>query len=524
MKCNAGRFDMQNSQRVELFKSAGSVSSTFACRRGFSRAIKSFTTAFMVMALVAGCSNSIRVSGSGSVSATDEVSRFVPPEPARWKLSNGLEVIFLRDDELPLVKGRLMMRGGSLWADRYPLGTTSAMGEGMRTGGAGGLSADALDKELERLAAGISSSFSTEFGGVSFSCLTNDAERVFELFSDVVMRPRFEGDRLALWKGQALEGIRRRVEDPSTVASIAFTQIVYGDTPYGRVSRSRDISAIQRTHLLELHRHLVRPDGALLVVTGKIEQAKVAELAERYFGAWAPRGEALPPAPPVDHEPKPGIYFIGLPFAQASVKFGHLGVARFTPDYPAIDVFNEVFGSGGFGSRLMKRVRTELGLSYGVYGGIAPGRVRGTNYVFVQTKADSTGAAVNESIRELERLQQEAPSVDEVAEKKLAISNSYVFNFGSQDEIAGRLASHELLDYPKDYDKTYLGKVQAVGPAEVQAVAASRWQPSKLVIVVVGNDASYAALEKERANAASRLAGFDLVKLSFSEAVDRPVS
>jgi zinc protease len=472
--------------------------------------------------LVVGCSSSMQGVEQGASPSTEALAQFTPPEPSRWKLSNGLEVIFLRDDELPLVKGRLMLRGGALWAGRYPLGTTSAMGEAMRTGGAGALSADVLDRELEKLAAGISSSFSTEFGGVSFSCLVNDTDRVFEIFADVVMRPRFEGERLALWKGQALEGIRRRVEDPATVASVAFTQLVYGDTPYGRISRSRDISAIQRSHLLDLHNYLVRPDGAILVVTGKIDQSKVMELAERHFGTWAPRGELLPAAPPIDYSPKPGIYFIGLPFAQASVKFGHLGVPRFTPDYPAIDVFNELFGSGGFGSRLMKRVRTELGLSYGVYGGIAAGRVRGTNYVFVQTKADSTGSAIHESIRELERLQKEAPSLDEVAEKKLAISNSYVFNFGSKDEIAGRMASHELLQYPPDYDRTYLSKIATVGPSEVQSVAASRWQPDQLVIVVVGNEASYAALERERTRPGSALVGFELIKLGFDEALVRP--
>jgi zinc protease len=513
---------MRNLQLAKLLKCATVQSAVSLRRTGVLYSMRRVVVALVFGILATGCTHSARSISPASLTPADEVAQFSPPEPARWRLSNGLEVIFLRDNELPLVKGRLMLRGGALWAGRYPLGTTSAMGEGMRTGGAGSLSADALDRELEKLAAGISSSFSAEFGGVSFSCLDNDTERVFELFADVVMRPRFDGDRLTLWKGQALEGIRRRVEDPSTVASIAFTQLVYGDSPYGRVSRSTDISAIQRAHLVELHRYLVRPDGAILVITGKIDQAKAEQLTERYFGSWAPRGEPLPPAPAIDHTPKPGIYFIGLPFAQASVKFGHLGLPRFTPDYPAIDVFNEVFGSGGFGSRLMKRVRTELGLSYGIYGGIAPGRVRGTNYVFVQTKADSTGSAINESIRELEKLQQEQPSADEVAEKKLAISNSYVFNFGSQDEIAGRLASHELLEYPKDYDKTYLGKIQAVGPAEVQTVAASRWHPAELVVVVVGNEASYAALERERGNPGSRLAGFELIKLGFKESVSFP--
>lgn len=469
--------------------------------------------------LLVGCSSAPQMIGPAVVTHADEVAQFKPVQPERWMMPNGMTVVYLRDSELPLVQGQLMIRGGSLWAERYPLGTTSAMGDTMRTGGAGALSADALDRELEKLAAGVSSSFSSEFGSVSFSCLTSDLDRVFEIFADVALRPRFENERLSLWKGQSLEAIRRRVEDPGTVASIAFTQLVYGDSPYGRVSRSRDIASISRSHVESLHRELVRPDGAILVVTGGIERERVKELVDQYFGDWAARGHRLPPAPPVNYEPKPGIYFVTLPFAQASVKAGHLGVPRLTPDYPAIDLFNEVFGSGGFGSRLMKRVRTELGLSYGVYGGIAPAVVKGTNYIFLQTKAESTGSALVESIGVLEKLQREAPGERELNEKRAAIENSYVFNFASVSDIAGRLARQELLGYPTDYDATYLSKVAQVTPNDISKVVAERWQPDKMVAVVVGNEAAYAALEREHVKPDGRLGALPLHKVQFDEAL-----
>jgi zinc protease len=467
-----------------------------------------------------GCSSNSNTIRPANISPADEVAQYKPVQPDRWTMPNGLTVVYVKDAELPLVQGQLMVRGGSLWADRYPLGTTSAMGDTMRTGGAGALSADALDRELEKLAAGVGSSFSSEFGSVSFSCLQSDLDRVFQIFSDVALRPRFESDRLALWKGQSLEGIRRRAEDPGTVASIAFTQLVYGDSPYGRVSRSRDIAAVSRSHITSLHKELMRPDGAILVVTGSVDRERVRELAERHFGAWQARGRLLPPAPAVNYEPTPGIYFITLPFAQASVKAGHLGIPRLSPDYPAIDLFNEVFGSGGFGSRLMKRVRTELGLSYGIYGGISPAVVKGTNYIFLQTKAESTGLALDESIGVLEKLQRDAPAQEELSEKRLAIENSYVFNFASVGDIAGRLARQELLGYPSDYDATYLSKVAAVSPSDISKVAAERWQPNKLVAVVVGNDAAFAALERERSKLNSRLSGFSLKKLEFREALE----
>lgn len=479
-----------------------------------------FRVAVVVVSLVgSGCGAVREYVSPPEPSRVDEVKNFKPVTPERWVLPNGLSVIYVRDDELPLVRGALLMRGGALWATRFPVGTTSAMGDNMRLGGAGDLSSDALDKELEKLAAGITSSFSAEFGSVAFSCMAGDTEQVFSLFADVVLRPRYESEKLSLWKGQALEGIRRRVEDPSTVATVAFSQLLYNDTPYGKVSRSKDITAISRADILDLHRYLVRPDGAILVVTGKIDRESVARLAEKYLGGWEARGSALPPPPPINTQPKPGIYFVTLPFAQASVKLGHLGVPRFTPDYPAIDVFNEVFGSSGFGSRLMKRVRTDLGLSYGVYGGIAPGVVRGSNAVFLQTKAESVGPAIVESIAVLKKLQNEDPTREELSEKSSAIENSFVFNFGSMDEIAGRMARQELMSYPPDYDATYLQKIRAVSPKEVREVAKSRWDPAQFVILIVGNEAALAALEAERAKPSSSIASFELNKLSFDEAL-----
>ena len=254
-----------------------------------------------------GCSLGPVSSDRGGLSRADEVAQFKPIQPEEWRLKNGLRVVYLKDDELPLVKGRLFIRGGSLWGPDSPVGAVSAMGDQMRQGGAGNQSADMLDQQLEELAATVSSSFSTEFGGVSFSSLASDLDQVFPIFADVALRPRFEGDRLALWKGQSLESIRRRKEDPSTVASIAFTQLLYGDSPYGRVSVDRDIQSISRDLLVSLHQKFVKPDGGLLVVTGRVDREVVQRLVEENFGSWKARGELLPPAPAVNNEPKPGI-------------------------------------------------------------------------------------------------------------------------------------------------------------------------------------------------------------------------
>jgi zinc protease len=256
-----------------------------------------------------------------------------------------------------------------------------------------------------------------------------------------------------------------------------------------------------------------------LVVTGRIDRKHVEEAVQRHFGSWRARGTALPPPPADSYTPKPGVYFVTLPFSQATVHMGQIGIPRLTPDYPQIDIFNEVFGSSGFGSRLMARVRTELGLSYGIYGAISPAVVKGTNYIFVQTKAESVAPAIEASLGVLEGLQDAPPTEQEVQEKKAAIRNSFVFNFDSPEEIAGRQARLELLKYPSDYDQTYLPKIEAVTPQEVSEVARKRWDPSQFVVVVVGSEKAYQSLAQQMKEEGSPLKVFDLKKLGFESAL-----
>jgi zinc protease len=478
-----------------------------------------FVIVAVLSAALCSCVNPLMSVQPPLASRADEVAAFKPIKPDRWVLPNGMTVLFLQDSELPIVHGRLFVRGGSLWGPEKPVGGIGAMGELMRQGGAAELSSDALDSELEKLAATIGTSFGAEFGAGNFSCLSSDFDRVFDLFSKVILKPRFDADRIALWKGQAIESIRRRVEDPGTVATIAFTQLLYGDTAYGRITKEEDIHRISRTELLSLHRSFVRPDGAVLVITGRIDKAAVEDVVARKLGTWEPRGTDLPAPPPIEVDPKPGIYFIELPFSQATIQAGQLGVPRLTPDYPAIEVFNDVFGASGFGSRLMKRVRTELGLTYGVYGGIAPAVVRGINYFSAQTKAESVGEATVESINVLIGMQQADPTEAELAERKAAIRNSFVFNFESADSVAGRIARLELLNFPFDYDETYLTKIDQVQPTAVTAVARDRWDSTKFVVVVVGNESAYSHLTKMMQESPGPLKGFELIKLGFDQAI-----
>ena len=329
---------------------------------------------------------------------------FNPPKPTTWKQENGLKVFFLRDEELPLVGGTLYIRGGSLWAPPEQSGQVSAMGSLMRDGGAGKYSADALDKKLEELSASVSSSFGDENGSMSFFSLESDFDEVFGIFSDVILRPKFEDSRLKLFKGQSLESLRRRKDDASSIAGLSIQELLYGrKSHYGYVSVEKDVRAISKKDLQKHYKSFVRPDEAILAVSGSITKEKLKEVLDKNLSDWKARGSKLGPPPAINFTPKPAIYFVKGPFTQSTVYIGHRGPERLSHDYMAIDVFNDVFGGGGFGSRLMKTIRSEKGLAYGIYGAIQAGVVEGRNIIAVKTKAESTGEAMLGSLQELQK-------------------------------------------------------------------------------------------------------------------------
>ena len=445
---------------------------------------------------------------------------FAPSPSEQWVLPNGLRVMYRYDPEIPVGRGGLYLRSGTLWMSDDEEGALSALGAQMRLGGAGELSADALDRRLEQLAASVSSSFGEEFGLLTFGSLDTDLEEVFGIFSDVLLRPRFEGDRLELWKRQALEGIRRRIDDPYTVANTAFGQLLYGDTPFGRVSDSEDVAKIDRELLLELHRKNVFPQGAILQISGKVSRATIEALVKDRLESWTAKTPVQQDLPTLQDDPKPQIVFISGDFSQSTIIMGQRGIKRLSPDHYAVEAFNNIFGTGGFGARLTQRVRTDRGLAYVVQGGVFAGPVRGRNVVLVQTKSESVGDALVESLAVLTELQTVPVPAAELDETLRAIQNSYVFRFDSPDDIVRREALLELLEYPDDYDTHYLERVGAITAADLEGVANRLWDPAKFTIVVVGNEAAFQDLRDSQSSLPEPLRSLPIKRMTFREKLD----
>jgi predicted Zn-dependent peptidase len=100
-----------------------------------------------------------------------------------------------------------------------------------------------------------------------------------------------------------------------------------------------------------------------------------------------------------------------------------------------------------------------------------------------------TGASLKEIFGEVERLQKEPPSAAELKGIQSYLSGIFVLQNSSRGALIGQLRYVNLQALGDAYLSTYVQKVNAVTPADVQKMTAQYIKPEQMTIVVVGDKA-----------------------------------
>lgn len=435
-------------------------------------------------------------------------TQFIPAEPEQWELKNGIKVFFAPDEQSPLITASLTISGGSLTDSAESWGVSGMMGSLLRAGGTASYAPDELDRFLEQRSIGIKSGVGLEYGSISLSCLAQQIGEALPVYKEVVFRPRFDEQRLRLAQLKSLEGIKRRKDEASSIAVIAGEELIYGDSPFGRISTSASVMRITREALLKRYKGWLRPTGGIFTISGPISRADAEQVVSDLFDGWDEelkeviKTEQAARLPSLPEPQSVGIYFVPANFDQAFVLVMQRGLSRHTEDQYRVDAFNELLGGGG-SSRVYREVRTRRGLAYDTGGGMSTGLVRGKNILYAQTKNETVGEAVEALIGTLNGLKKEVVAEDELGDHLRSIVNSFIFANETPKKVMERKASLRLLGFPDDYDRSYTERIRGIIGSELPAFVERSWPNDKWLVVVVGKGA---ALKSVRASQA-RLPG-----------------
>jgi predicted Zn-dependent peptidase len=187
-------------------------------------------------------------------------------------------------------------------------------------------------------------------------------------------------------------------------------------------------------------------------------------------------------APPATRQ----IYLVDKPgAAQTQIRIGSVGLPRSTPDYFTVRVLNTILG-GSFTSRLNQNLREAHGYAYGAGSTFDMRSAAGPFFAYAGVQTDKTSESLTEFFKELNAIRKPIPA-DEVDRAKNYAALLLPRNFETTSSLAASLAQMFVYNLPQDYFATYMQRIRAVTPADVQRVAERYIQPDKFAVVVVGD-------------------------------------
>ena len=417
------------------------------------------------------------------------INNFEMPELDIFELENGIRVYMVQDSELPLIDLTVLVRTGGIQVPDDQVGLQNLTGSVMRSGGSLNYPDIVLNEMLEDRAAEMETEIGFSSGSARMNVLAEDFESLLPVFVDLLVNPAFPAERLELAKTQQRSSIARRNDDQGTVAGREFQRLVYGNnSKYARRIEYATLDNISRDDVVAFHRQAFVSRNLMIGVTGDFDPVQMRQWLTSAFAA-VPSGDRNElDFPGVDYEFEPGVFFIDKrDVNQSYVLLGHIGGMRDNPDYAALQVMNRVL-SGGFSSRLMQVVRSELGLAYSVFGTYGSGLYfPGSFTAGVMTQSESTADAIDAIIAQIRRLQDEPIRESELSQTRDQFLNTLVFQYPGISAVLRERMDNDYAGLPPDTFERLVAQIQQVTVDDVQRVAQRYLRPDALKILVVGN-------------------------------------
>lgn len=326
------------------------------------------------------------------------------PKDFRVELSSGTPAYLIPDRSLPVIRLHVLFRGPGFGADSTRLAARELLGSMLVQGGTKQLSGAALSDSLEFVAAKMSANPGNQSSTLTLECLSKDFPQLLELLKQSIQNPGFDPQVLSVKIRNAVESVKHRFDRPSAISTELYKQVLYGKHPSNWDAR---VSELEKVSVADLQREIKSafdPGQMLIGVSGDFDPKEMTKMLSKWVSNWSSVEKRHDVAPLLKPSLNPGLFVINHEATQTQVHIAAPFVQRPSADYYPMALAAYILGGGGFGSRLVDRIRTDEGLAYhvGVSAGNSYFQVP-TVDISLQTKAPSTARALEITWEELAR-------------------------------------------------------------------------------------------------------------------------
>jgi zinc protease len=440
------------------------------------------SSVLLIAILFVGGSDSSQATQQGKGQAQDTVQSVVAKQAALVSEfeANGLKVLLKRREGSLTVAAGLFIRGGASNINAQNAGIETLM-LSVSTEATTNFPRARMRSELSRMGTVIGNSSNNDYSVLSLATTRMHFDRSWQIFTDVVLRPSFTKEDVALLQQRQVVSLSDDTDNPDVYLQKLQERVAYAGHPYlnNTSGTPETVARLTPEDLSKYHTKLMETSRLLLVIVGDLNPAEVKTLVTESFGKL-PRGNYKPESIPQ------------LAFDKSSVEVtprelptNYIQGLFTAPSLTSPDIYAMRIASSLLRDRVFEEVRTKRNLSY------APD-------AFLRTQAANVGGLyvtavdANESIRvmlnEIARLQNEPVRADDIHGVIAQYLTSYYLGQETNAAQAGELAQYELIGGGWRNSVDFLERLSAVTPADIQRV--SQKYMKNIRFVVLGNPRS----------------------------------
>jgi predicted Zn-dependent peptidase len=440
------------------------------------------SSVLLIAILFVGGSDSSQATQQGKGQAQDTVQSVVAKQAALVSEfeANGLKVLLKRREGSLTVAAGLFIRGGASNINAQNAGIETLM-LSVSTEATTNFPRARMRSELSRMGTVIGNSSNNDYSVLSLATTRMHFDRSWQIFTDVVLRPSFTKEDVALLQQRQVVSLSDDTDNPDVYLQKLQERVAYAGHPYlnNTSGTPETVARLTPEDLSKYHTKLMETSRLLLVIVGDLNPAEVKTLVTESFGKL-PRGNYKPESIPQ------------LAFDKSSVEVtprelptNYIQGLFTAPSLTSPDIYAMRIASSLLRDRVFEEVRTKRNLSY------APD-------AFLRTQAANVGGLyvtavdANESIRvmlnEIARLQNEPVRGDDIHGVIAQYLTSYYLGQETNAAQAGELAQYELIGGGWRNSVDFLERLSAVTPADIQRV--SQKYMKNIRFVVLGNPRS----------------------------------